>query len=133
MKMMRSETSRANIISCVTMTIVMCSAASCQRVLGALANITCEYATKRYRSNCMNWGMVPFQYKGDVDAFEVGSWVYVPGIRGILDGGDLSAIRAYVVAGGAATEIELSIAPMTPEEREIVKAGCLINYNRNRG
>ena len=108
-------------------------AASCQRVLGALANITSEYATKRYRSNCMNWGMLPFQYKGDVDAFDVGSWFYVPNIRGILDGGDLSSIPAYVISGGTATEIELYIAPMTSDEREIVKAGCLINYNRDRG
>ena len=106
-------------------------AASCQRVLGALANITCEYATKRYRSNCMNWGMVPFQYAGDVDAFEVGDYVFVPGIRAALDG-DLQNIPAYVIKNGAATEIALYVADMTPEERAIVKAGCLINYNRNR-
>ena len=106
-------------------------AASCQRVLGALANITNEYATKRYRSNCMNWGMVPFQFKGDIDAFEVGDFIYVPNIRTALDG-DLSSIAAYVIKDGAAREIELYVADMTPEEREIVKAGCLINYNRNR-
>ena len=106
-------------------------AASCQRVLGALANITNEYATKRYRSNCMNWGMAPFQYKGDTAAFDVGDWIYVPGIRSILDG-DLSSIQAYVLKDGKAEPIELFIADMTREEREIVKAGCLINYNRNR-
>ncbi len=106
-------------------------AASCQRVLGALANITEEYATKRYRSNCMNWGMLPFQYAGDPSVFEVGDWIFVPGIRSILDG-DLSKIRAFCIHDEKPTEIELYIADMTPEEREIVKAGCLINFNRNR-
>lgn len=109
-------------------------AASCQRVLGGLANITCEYATKRYRSNVMNWGMVPFQFAGE-PPFEVGDYVFVPGIRPALDG-DTSAIAAHVVhvdAEGAVAGIEpitLSIAPMTDDERAIVKAGCLINYNR---
>ena len=106
-------------------------AASCQRVLGALANITSEYATKRYRSNCMNWGMVPFQYKGSLDAFDVDDWVFVPRIRTALEG-DLSSIPAYVVKDGAATPIELFVADMTPEERQIVEAGCLINFNRSR-
>ena len=106
-------------------------AASCQRVLGALANIVEEYATKRYRSNCMNWGMLPFQYAGDVELLHVGDWVFVPGIREALDG-DLDHIRAFVIGDGAAREIELSIAGMTNEERAIVKAGCLINYNREK-
>ena len=109
-------------------------AASCQRVLGGLANITREYATKRYRSNVMNWGMVPFQLAGE-PPFEVGDYVFVPGIRPALDG-DTSAIAAHVVhvdAEGAVAGVEpiaLSIAPMTDDERAIVKAGCLINYNR---
>ena len=107
-------------------------AASCQRVLGALANITEEYATKRYRSNCMDWGMVPFQLAGEPDGIELGDWVFVPGIRVALDG-DLSCIPAHVVRDGKlAGTLELFIADMTPEEREIVKAGCLINYNRSR-
>ena len=106
-------------------------AASCQRVLGALANITSEYATKRYRSNCMNWGMVPFQYKGSLDAFDVDDWIFVPRIRTALEG-DLSSIPAYVVKDGAATPVELFVADMTPEERQIVEAGCLINFNRSR-
>ena len=112
-------------------------AASCQRVLGGLANITREYATKRYRSNVMNWGMVPFQLQGEPN-FEVGDYVFVPGIRAALDG-DLADIPAYVVRvsedGATAPEVEqihLAIADMTPEERAIVKAGCLINFNRNR-
>ena len=106
-------------------------AASCQRVLGALANIVEEYATKRYRSNCMNWGMLPFQYAGDVELLNVGDWVFVPGIRDTLDG-DLSHIRAFVIGDAGTREIELSIADMTSEERAIVKAGCLINYNREK-
>ena len=108
-------------------------AASCQRVIGGLANICREYATKRYRSNVINWGMIPFQMEAEPD-FEVGDYIYVPGIKAALDG-DMKAIAAYVVpaaAGAAAREISLYIADMTSEEREIVKAGCLINYNRKR-
>ena len=104
-------------------------AASCQRVIGGLANIVHEYATKRYRSNVMNWGMVPFQMEAE-PSFEVGDYVFVPGIRAALDG-DLKDIAAYVVrADGAVEQIELYIADMTAEERAIVKAGCLINYNK---
>ena len=104
-------------------------AASCQRVIGGLANICKEYATKRYRSNVMNWGMLPFQMEAE-PGFEVGDYIYIPGIRKALDG-DLQDIKAYVV-GNEIKEIQLYIADMTAEEREIVKAGCLINYNRNR-
>ncbi len=106
-------------------------AASCQRVLGALANITKEYATKRYRSNCMNWGMVPFHLKGEPTMFEVDDFIYVPGIRKFLDDNKLDSIPAYVIKNGKAVEIELYIQPMTENERKIVKAGCLINYNKN--
>ena len=105
-------------------------AASCQRVLGGLANICEEYATKRYRSNVMNWGMIPFQMKEKPDAFEVGSYIYVPGIRDALSG-DGKNITAYVI-GEEIKELQLYLSDMTPEEKEIVKAGCLINYNRNR-
>lgn len=105
-------------------------AASCQRVLGGLANICEEYATKRYRSNVMNWGMIPFQMKEKPDAFEVGSYIYVPGIRDALSG-DGKNITAYVI-DEEIKELHLYLSDMTPEEKEIVKAGCLINYNRNR-
>lgn len=105
-------------------------AASCQRVLGGLANICEEYATKRYRSNVMNWGMIPFQMKEKPDAFEVGSYIYVPGIQDALSG-DGKNITAYVI-GEEIKELQLYLSDMTPEEKEIVKAGCLINYNRNR-
>ena len=106
-------------------------AASCQRVLGALANITQEYATKRYRSNCMNWGMIPFHLKGEPN-FEIGDYVYVPGIRKALDDNKLESIKAYVIKNGKAEAIELYIQAMTGNERDIVKAGCLINFNRNK-
>ncbi|WP_026893326.1 hydratase [Lacrimispora aerotolerans] len=105
-------------------------AASCQRVIGGLANITKEYATKRYRSNVMNWGMIPFQMTEEPE-FEVGDYVFVPGIRKALDG-DLKNITAYQVKGNEIKKLDLYVADMTSEEREIVKAGCLINYNKNR-
>ena len=104
-------------------------AASCQRVLGGLANICREYATKRYRSNVMNWGMVPFQMAAEPD-FRVGDLIYVPGIKEAL-AGDMKSIKAYVL-GENAHEIQLFISDMTAEEKEIVKAGCLINYNKRR-
>lgn len=106
-------------------------AASCQRVLGALANITQEYATKRYRSNCMNWGMIPFHLKGEPN-FEIGDYIYVPGIKADLDKNELKDIKGYVIKNGKATEINLYIQDMTENERTIVKAGCLINFNRNK-
>ena len=77
----------------------------------------------------MNWGMIPFLMDGEPE-FEVGDYIYVPGIRKILDG-DMSHIPAYIIRDSV-KEITLKIADMTPEEREIVKAGCLINYNRDR-
>ena len=105
-------------------------AASCQRVIGGLANICTEYATKRYRSNVMNWGMLPFQMEGEPEAFEVGSYIYVPGIREALDG-DMKGIKAYII-GDEIKELQLYITDMTPDEKKIVKAGSLINFNRNR-
>ena len=107
-------------------------AASCQRVIGGLANITKEYATKRYRSNVMNWGMLPFQMDAEPDAFDVGDYIYVPGIRKALDDNALETIKAYVIKDGKTSELDLYITPMTENEREIVKAGCLINFNRSR-
>ena len=104
-------------------------AASCQRVLGGLANICTEYATKRYRSNVMNWGMLPFQMKGE-PCFEVGDYIYVPNIKNALDT-DMSDIKAYVL-GDEVKELSLYITDMVGNEKEIVKAGSLINFNRNR-
>ena len=108
-------------------------AASCQRVLGGLANICSEYATKRYRSNVINWGMVPFQMQGEPQ-FDVGDYVYVPGIKNLLSG-DMRDIKAFIIKAdgkSAPSEIRLYISDLTEEEKEIIKAGCLINFNRNR-
>jgi len=102
-------------------------AASCQRVIGGLANICKEFATKRYRSNVMNWGMLPFQMEAE-PKFEVGDYIFVPNVRAALDG-DMKDIKAYVIKDQV-EELSLYIAPMTEDEKHIVKAGCLINYNR---
>ncbi|MEE0815796.1 MAG: hydratase [Desulfovibrio fairfieldensis] len=105
-------------------------AASCQRVLGACANLAREYATKRYRSNCINWGMAPLLVT-DPDAFALGDYVFVPGIRkAILKGTE--SFDAYVVKpNGAVSKIAVSTGYLTPDERQIIADGCLINYYRN--
>ena len=104
-------------------------AASCQRVIGGLANIAKEYATKRYRSNVMNWGMLPFLLDLEPD-FEVGDYIFVPNIKKHLRG-DMSKIPAYII-GENIKEISLSIAEMTDAEKSIVEAGSLINYNKSK-
>lgn len=101
-------------------------AASCQRVLGAGANIAVEYATKRYRSNLINWGMLPFQYEGETP-FKLGDYILVPNARAILEKGEIASIPAYVL-GDEAKEFTLSIAALTDDERQILLDGCLINY-----
>ena len=107
-------------------------AASCQRVLGGLANIAKEYATKRYRSNLINWGMLPFLLKEDAD-FKVGDYIYVPDIKKALDT-DMKEIKAYVVdiEKNICYDIKMTISEMTDVEKDIIRAGCLINYNKNR-
>lgn len=102
-------------------------AASCQRVLGGLANISKEYATKRYRSNVINWGMLPFILDEEPD-FEIGDYIFVPNILEKLDG-DLKNIDAYIIKDEV-KKIKLHIEDMTKEEIEIIKAGSLINYNK---
>ena len=102
-------------------------AASCQRVLGGLANICEEYATKRYRSNLINWGMLPFQMKETPD-FEVGDYIYIPNINEVLSG-DMKNISAYIL-GDTIKKINLYVSNLTNTEKDIIKAGCLINYNR---
>lgn len=77
----------------------------------------------------MNWGMLPFQMK-DEPNFEIGDYIYIPNAKAALDG-DMNDIKAYVL-GDTVKEISLYIADMTEDEKKIVKAGCLINYNRNR-
>ena len=104
-------------------------AASCQRVLLGGANITVEYATKRYRSNLINWGMVPFVLVGEPD-FADDDYIFVPNIRKALDG-DMKNIPAYVL-GETVRSLTLAIAPLTEEEKEIIRCGSLINYNRKQ-
>ncbi len=105
-------------------------AASCQKVLGGWANIANEYATKRYRSNLINWGMLPFLTKAGHTAlpFKNGDYIFVPDVRKVVEG-KLSDVKAYVVGEGL-TEIELQLGDMTDTEREIILKGCLINYYR---
>ena len=100
-------------------------AASCQRVLGAGANIVNEYATKRYRSNLINWGMLPFQLNGAAP-FGLGDYILIPHVREALKG-DLQNIPAYVL-GEEVKPFTLYMAPLTSDEREILADGCLINY-----
>lgn len=102
-------------------------AASCQRVLLGGANITVEYATKRYRSNLINWGMVPFVLNVEPD-FADDDYIFVPDIKKALDT-DMKEIKAYVI-GEEIRPLSLAIEPLTDEEKEIIRCGSLINYNR---
>lgn len=102
-------------------------AASCQRVLLGGANIAQEYATKRYRSNLINWGMVPFLINGEAD-FKDDDYIFVPDIKKALEG-DMKDIPAYVI-GDEIKSLSLSISALTEEEKEIIRSGCLINYNK---
>ena len=111
-------------------------AASCQRVLGASANIASDYATKRYRSNLINWGMIPFLYKqGDAAAtenlpFANGDYIFVPGAKKMI-AEKLPSVKAYAVrADGTTAEFDLATGDMTDDERKIIQAGCLINFYR---
>ena len=111
-------------------------AASCQRVLGAAANIASDYATKRYRSNLINWGMIPFLYKqGDTAAtenlpFANGDYIFVPGAKKMI-AEKLPGVKAYAVrADGTTAEFDLATGDMTDDERKIIQAGCLINFYR---
>lgn len=106
-------------------------AASCQRVLGGLANITQEYATKRYRSNCINWGILPFHLKGQPDNLKINDYIFVPNIKEKLTN-SLDNIPAYIIREDSYIPIFLYILDMTDNEKEILKAGSLINYNRNK-
>jgi aconitate hydratase len=102
-------------------------AASCQKVLGGFANIANEYATKRYRSNLINWGMLPFLYKGELP-FVNGDYIFVKDIRKAIRE-KTSEIKAYVVNKGM-KEFTLRLGDLTDDEREIILKGCLINYYR---
>ena len=103
-------------------------AASCQRVLGGVANIAREYATKRYRSNVVNWGMLPFILDdADNSGIAAGDLIYIEGIREFLLG-DGEEVSARLIKDGESREITLRLPALTREERDIILAGCLINY-----
>jgi aconitate hydratase len=103
-------------------------AASCQKVLGGWANIAVEYATKRYRSNLINWGMLPLTISDSAAVnFEVDDYIYLPGIRQAVANG-AEDVKAYVLSSEGQKEIKLTLANLTSDERGIILAGCLINY-----
>ena len=104
-------------------------AASCQKVLGGWANIANSYATKRYRSNLINWGMLPFLIEEGELPFKNKDYLFLPGIRKAVED-KVTEIKAYVVKGGTLKEFTLRLGEMTDDERQIILDGCLINYNR---
>ena len=104
-------------------------AASCQKVLGGFANIANEYATKRYRSNLINWGMLPFLYQGELP-FENGDYLFIKDIKKAIEEKN-DTIKAYVVNKDM-KEFELHLGNLTEDERDIIEKGCLINYYRSQ-
>ena len=105
-------------------------AASCQKVLGGWANIACEYATKRYRSNLINWGMLPFIYESEELPFKNGNYIFVPEIVEAVKN-KATDVQAYVVDDDKNVKpFTLKLGEMTDDERDIILKGCLINYNR---
>ena len=107
-------------------------AASCQRVLGGVANFCEEYATKRYRSNVINWGMLPFTIENIAQYhIQPGDRIYVPNIRTALEGGE-EAVPAQLWHGDHSIQLTLHLGPLTREERDIILSGCLINYYAKR-
>ena len=104
-------------------------AASCQKVLGGWANIANEYATKRYRSNLINWGMLPFLIEEGELPFKNLDYIFIPGIKAAVEN-KTEVIKAYTVGENGLTEFDLRLGDLTDEERRIILKGCLINYNR---
>lgn len=105
-------------------------AASCQKVLGGWANIAHEYATKRYRSNLINWGMLPLLIQQEEKLpFANGDYLFLPDIRKAVEEKD-SDITAYAVKDGNLREFHMTLGELTDDEREIILKGCLINFNR---
>ena len=104
-------------------------AASCQKVLGGWANIATEYATKRYRSNLLNWGMLPFLIEEGPLPFTNKDYLFIPGIRKAVEEAQ-DTITAYTVTPEGLTPFPLTLGDLTKEERQIILDGCLINYNR---
>ena len=104
-------------------------AASCQKVLGGWANVANEYATKRYRSNLINWGMLPFLIQEGKLPFVNGDYLFFPEIRQAVES-KADVIKGYVVGQEGLKEFEVTLGELTDDEREIILKGCLINYNR---
>ncbi|MBQ7492519.1 MAG: hydratase [Clostridia bacterium] len=104
-------------------------AASCQKVLGGFANICYEYATKRYRSNCINWGIVPFTMDKDI-AFDYkdGDWVYIPGVKAAILNGQENIAAKVITKDGQVHDLPLQCKGLTEDEKLILKEGCLMNY-----
>ncbi len=105
-------------------------AASCQKVLGGWANVANEYATKRYRSNLINWGMLPLLIEAGDLPFAKGDFIYLPGIRAAVEE-KKPEIEAYAVKADGMTAFKMTLGDLTDDEREIILDGCLINYYRN--
>ena len=102
-------------------------AASCQKVLGGLANICIEYATKRYRSNCVNWGLLPFTCPEPEICLEPGEYLYLPGIRKAVEEGETSVAALVIGVDGAVRNLDLELKNITETEKKILLAGSLIN------
>ena len=103
-------------------------AASCQKVLGGQANVAIAYATKRYRSNLINWGILPFTIESEAQrTLEVDDLIYIPGIRQAVKNGE-TEIPSYVIKPGGRTPLVLKLKDLSKDERDIILAGCLINY-----
>ena len=102
-------------------------AASCQKVLGGWANIANEYATKRYRSNLINWGMLPLLTPSGDLPFELGDWIFLKDVKDVIEK-KLPEVTAYVVKDGKLNEFKMTLGDLTDDERTIILKGCLINY-----
>ena len=108
-------------------------AASCQKVLGGFANICYEFATKRYRSNCINWGILPFTLdQGTEFPYESGDCVFVPGIRAAIASGQEDIPAKVIRANGTVEDLTLHVRGLTKDEKEIILDGCLMNYYAKR-
>ena len=104
-------------------------AASCQKVLGGFANICYEFATKRYRSNCINWGILPFTLAPDAPfPYEAGDFVFVPDVRRAIQEGIEEIPAKAIRADGSVEPITLYVKGLTDDEKQIILDGCLMNY-----
>ena len=104
-------------------------AASCQRVLGGSANIALEYATKRYRSNLINWGMLPFVTENEPE-LDIGDYILVIGVRNAVESKADSFNAVIIKENGQTKPLPLTVSALTDDERQIILDGCLINYYR---